>query len=262
MHSSPEDKQHRDLLDAAWQHHMIITRRAVGAFARTAHHRLVRTLGRTAARTAGPRSAPLLPLLQLITSCRATGTTHRRSSTVHSSSNSTGDVKEHATAQPLQHAERSTCPQPKHRLLAPLRSIFRRRRQPANAVAAAHAAGPGALSPNLRRPAAAAARIADLGSSLIGALSSAAFTNFLGATTAFALTRRGLRRLAGRRPARRAVPMHHAACSREVTVVTFNVRGIMDRWAERAPLLAECLNGLDADVVAFQEVLTGEDLQA
>ncbi len=40
-------------------------------------------------------------------------------------------------------------------------------------------------------------------------------------------------------------------------MVTFNIRGIMDRWRERQPLLAACLAELDADVVAFQEVLTG-----
>jgi len=43
----------------------------------------------------------------------------------------------------------------------------------------------------------------------------------------------------------------------EVTIVTFNVRGVMDRWAERLPLLRETLRQLDADVYCFQEVLTG-----
>jgi endonuclease/exonuclease/phosphatase family metal-dependent hydrolase len=44
----------------------------------------------------------------------------------------------------------------------------------------------------------------------------------------------------------------------EVSVVTFNIRGVMDRWPERAPVLKQCLKQADADVVCFQEVLTGE----
>jgi hypothetical protein len=44
----------------------------------------------------------------------------------------------------------------------------------------------------------------------------------------------------------------------DVTVVTYNVRGVMDRWPERAPLLRGCLARLGADVLCFQEVLTGE----
>jgi endonuclease/exonuclease/phosphatase family metal-dependent hydrolase len=49
---------------------------------------------------------------------------------------------------------------------------------------------------------------------------------------------------------------HSAA--QQLSVVTFNVRGIMDRWEERAPHAAAALAAVDADVVAFQEVLTGE----
>ncbi len=41
------------------------------------------------------------------------------------------------------------------------------------------------------------------------------------------------------------------------SVATFNLRGVMDRWQERRPLLHECLKQLDADVLCFQEVLTG-----
>lgn len=42
------------------------------------------------------------------------------------------------------------------------------------------------------------------------------------------------------------------------SVATFNLRGVMDRWHEREPLLRQCLHGMDADVLCFQEVLTGE----
>lgn len=42
-----------------------------------------------------------------------------------------------------------------------------------------------------------------------------------------------------------------------LSLVTFNIRGISDRWPERLPLLRACLAELDADVYAFQEVLTG-----
>uniref|UniRef100_A0A383VFS8 Endonuclease/exonuclease/phosphatase domain-containing protein n=1 Tax=Tetradesmus obliquus TaxID=3088 RepID=A0A383VFS8_TETOB len=50
----------------------------------------------------------------------------------------------------------------------------------------------------------------------------------------------------------------NAGPAAEVSVVTFNIRGIMDRWPERAPLLRRCLKQADADVFCFQEVLTGE----
>jgi exonuclease III len=49
----------------------------------------------------------------------------------------------------------------------------------------------------------------------------------------------------------------NAGPAAEVSVVTFNIRGIMDRWPERAPLLRRCLKQADADVFCFQEVLTG-----
>ena len=38
---------------------------------------------------------------------------------------------------------------------------------------------------------------------------------------------------------------------------TFNLRGVMDRWQERKPLLRQCLQQIDADVLCFQECLTG-----
>ncbi|KAF6261280.1 Endonuclease/exonuclease/phosphatase [Scenedesmus sp. NREL 46B-D3] len=53
----------------------------------------------------------------------------------------------------------------------------------------------------------------------------------------------------------------NAGPAAEVSVVTFNIRGIMDRWPERAPLLRQCLKQADADVFCFQEVLTGEFAQ-
>lgn len=43
-----------------------------------------------------------------------------------------------------------------------------------------------------------------------------------------------------------------------VTLCTFNLRGVMDRWHERRPLLEACLRAIDADVYGFQEVLTGK----
>ena len=44
----------------------------------------------------------------------------------------------------------------------------------------------------------------------------------------------------------------------EFSVATFNLRGIMDRWAERRSILQGCLCEMDADVLCFQECLTGE----
>jgi endonuclease/exonuclease/phosphatase family metal-dependent hydrolase len=49
--------------------------------------------------------------------------------------------------------------------------------------------------------------------------------------------------------------------SAELSVATFNVRGVMDRWRERRPALAAALADLDADVLCLQEVLTGEARQ-
>lgn len=41
------------------------------------------------------------------------------------------------------------------------------------------------------------------------------------------------------------------------SVATFNLRGVMDRWQERQPLLRQSLHQMDADVLCFQECLTG-----
>jgi hypothetical protein len=35
------------------------------------------------------------------------------------------------------------------------------------------------------------------------------------------------------------------------------LRGVSDRWQERQPLLRQCLKRIDADVLCFQECLTG-----
>lgn len=47
----------------------------------------------------------------------------------------------------------------------------------------------------------------------------------------------------------------------QVTLCTYNLRGIMDRYEERVPLLRAELAEIDADLFAFQEVLTGEFAQ-
>lgn len=47
------------------------------------------------------------------------------------------------------------------------------------------------------------------------------------------------------------------AAATEVSILSFNIRGVMDRWPERAPVLRRVLKQADADVVCFQEVLTG-----
>lgn len=69
---------------------------------------------------------------------------------------------------------------------------------------------------------------------------------------------KGVRRWhAGRRAAKRAMVTAHAGAATDVTILSFNIRGIMDRWPERAPVLKQVLKQADADVVCFQEVLTG-----
>lgn len=76
---------------------------------------------------------------------------------------------------------------------------------------------------------------------------------------AVGIAAKGIRRWqVARRSARRAMVTVNAGPAAEVSVVTFNIRGIMDRWPERAPLLRRCLKQADADVFCFQEVLTGE----
>jgi hypothetical protein len=75
---------------------------------------------------------------------------------------------------------------------------------------------------------------------------------------AVGIAAKGVRRWqVARRSARRAMVAVNAGPAAEVSVVTFNIRGIMDRWPERAPLLRRCLKQADADVFCFQEVLTG-----
>jgi len=76
---------------------------------------------------------------------------------------------------------------------------------------------------------------------------------------AFGIAQKGVRRWhAARRSAKRALVTASMGPAAEVSVVTFNIRGVMDRWPERAPVLKQCLKQADADIVCFQEVLTGE----
>jgi hypothetical protein len=75
---------------------------------------------------------------------------------------------------------------------------------------------------------------------------------------AVGIAAKGVRRWqVARRSARRGMVAVKAGPAAEVSVVTFNIRGIMDRWPERSPLLRRCLKQADADVFCFQEVLTG-----
>ncbi|KAI7843384.1 hypothetical protein COHA_002982 [Chlorella ohadii] len=68
-----------------------------------------------------------------------------------------------------------------------------------------------------------------------------------------------IRKLFGRRGKRRpAMPSAQAGTRATFSVATFNLRGVMDRWQERQPLLRQCLHQMDADVLCFQECLTGE----
>jgi endonuclease/exonuclease/phosphatase family metal-dependent hydrolase len=46
--------------------------------------------------------------------------------------------------------------------------------------------------------------------------------------------------------------------SATLSIATLNLRGVMDRWRERRPVLAQAFKDLDADVLCMQEVLTGE----
>ncbi|KAL4433763.1 hypothetical protein ABPG75_000204 [Micractinium tetrahymenae] len=61
-----------------------------------------------------------------------------------------------------------------------------------------------------------------------------------------------------RRPQRRAPATMSSGTKAVFSVASFNLRGVMDRWYEREPLLRQCLRDMDADVLCFQEVLTGE----
>lgn len=70
---------------------------------------------------------------------------------------------------------------------------------------------------------------------------------------------KGVRRWnAGRRAAKRAMVTAHAGAATDVSILSFNIRGVMDRWPERAPVLKKVLKQADADVICFQEVLTGQ----
>jgi hypothetical protein len=71
------------------------------------------------------------------------------------------------------------------------------------------------------------------------------------------LVQRGLLRWRSRRHAHRQLPAPMGTSGVDINIVTFNIRGISDRWPEREPFLKDCLQTTDADVVCFQEVLTG-----
>jgi hypothetical protein len=91
----------------------------------------------------------------------------------------------------------------------------------------------------------------------------ASFNSSLGAFLGFAaapFAQSVLRRLFGRRRVkRRATPSNmQGGATATLSVATFNLRGVMDRWQERQPLLRQCIDKMDADVLCFQECLTGE----
>lgn len=114
--------------------------------------------------------------------------------------------------------------------------------------------------PTAARQARAAACSASAAASISGPASSFSFSQ-LGAFLGFAVVpfaQNTLRRLFGRRRAkRRAMPTAGDATRATFSVATFNLRGVMDRWVERQPLLRQCLQQIDADVLCFQECLTG-----
>lgn len=60
-----------------------------------------------------------------------------------------------------------------------------------------------------------------------------------------------------RTPRRKAYSSMTAEGAARFTIATHNIRGIMDRYVERFPVLKRCLKEMDADVVCFQECLTG-----
>lgn len=82
---------------------------------------------------------------------------------------------------------------------------------------------------------------------------------FLFGASAAAAAGSGLKKLfrRGRRPRKAPSKMQTGSIAR-FSVATFNIRGIMDRWAERRPVLQQCIDDIDADVLCFQECLTGE----
>lgn len=80
-------------------------------------------------------------------------------------------------------------------------------------------------------------------------------------TSGAALLATALRRLFRRRVSRRtnrSVTNMIDGAVAEFSVATFNLRGVSDRWHERRALLASCLSDIDADVLCFQECMTGE----
>jgi hypothetical protein len=106
-------------------------------------------------------------------------------------------------------------------------------------------------------------RITGAGVRALAAEAASSITSFSGVGgivlggVGLSLAGKGIRRWQARRTYRKAVMNMDTAPSRQISIVTFNIRGIMDRWEERAPVLQQCLQKLDADVFCFQEVLTG-----
>jgi hypothetical protein len=80
----------------------------------------------------------------------------------------------------------------------------------------------------------------------------------LGVST-FATLQTGLGRLFRRRRGRKKMSRSTALPGgvERFSIATFNIRGVMDRWGERQPLLRQCIKQMDADVLCMQEVLTG-----
>ena len=75
----------------------------------------------------------------------------------------------------------------------------------------------------------------------------------------FSIAKSGYRRLFRRsRRTNRSIAKMVDGNVAQFSVATFNLRGIMDRWGERRPVLKSCLKDMDADVLCFQECLTGE----
>ena len=92
-----------------------------------------------------------------------------------------------------------------------------------------------------------------------GILNSLSAVTILSGTLIAAGLNAGFKRLfrRGSRPRRALARMHRGGVA-EFSIATFNLRGIMDRWSERRPVLQRCLSEIDADVLCFQECLTGK----
>lgn len=106
-------------------------------------------------------------------------------------------------------------------------------------------------------PPAALRHASSLGSNIVNFLSLGSFGGLVAGGVTFGVIKRGLRRWHVRRATKRRMASLDMNSVKHLTVVTFNIRGIMDRWHERAPVLHSCIEAMDADVVSFQEVLTG-----